>query len=74
LALVAFWTVRLTLDLLFAASQARLCESLSRFSGLCHTPIGIDRLPIDDLGLMGSIGVNEAELAVNISFINHMWK
>jgi hypothetical protein len=74
LTLVAFGTVRLTLDLLLAASQTRLCESLSWLSGLCHAPIGIDGFPIDDLWLMGSIGVNEAQLAINISLINHVWK
>lgn len=74
LALVALRTVRLTFDLLFAASQACLCESLSWLSGLCDAPVGIDGLSIDDLGLMRSISVDEAKLAVDVSFINHMWK
>lgn len=74
LALVALRPVRLTFDFLFATSQACLCESLSWLSGLCDTPVRIDGLTINDLGLMRSISIDEAKLAVNISFINHMWQ
>lgn len=52
LALIAFWPIRLTFDLLFTTGQARLCESLSRLPCLGHAPIGIDWLPVHDLGLM----------------------
>ncbi len=72
LALVALRPVWLAFDFFFATSQACLRESLSWLPGLCDTPVGIDGLPINDLGLMRSISIDEAKLAVNVSFINHM--
>jgi hypothetical protein len=47
LALNAPRVIRITLDLLLAASNTRYCESLSWLSRLCNSPVRVDSLAIN---------------------------
>ena len=63
----------MTLDFLFSASQTSLSKPLSRFTGLCDTPIGVYGHSIDGLGAVRTVCVYVAQaLSLDISLVDHM--
>lgn len=55
------WEVRVTLNLLLAASDARNSKPLPWLSRLGHTPVGVDGLAIDDRPAVSTVVVEVAQ-------------
>ena len=64
--------VRITLNLLLAASQAGKSKAFSRPAGLRYPPICVDGCTVDEFGAGRSVCIYEAKFPVDDSLVYHM--